>query len=106
MNMVDRLVSRTTGTGIVVGLSAGTGLLFGAALALASGEPAMVVSGVVLGAATALLFHTPLRHLMVAVAQIPFSIFVLLPFFVAFWICVKPATWFALSRGWIVELAE
>lgn len=100
MTYFEKAVSRTTGFGVVTGLSIVPGLILGIVLAIASSDP----SGLVLAAAgpvSALLLKTPLHYLFGAAARIPFSIIFVGPVLLAYFVFVKPAEWFALKKQWI-----
>lgn len=103
MNYFERAVNRTTGFGIVAGLSIVPGLLLGLVWAIADGTSAPLVLALG-GPIAAALLSTPLHHLFAQAAKIPFSIIFIGPVLAAYVVFVKPAEWFALYRGWVVRV--
>lgn len=103
MTYLDRAVARTAGFGIVAACSIVPGLILGIVIAIASGEPGAIALALG-GPIACLLLQTPMRHLFVLAARIPFSIVFVGPVILAYWLFVKPAEFLAVRKGW-VEMA-
>ena len=102
MSFVENVVSRTTGFGIVAGLSIVPGLIIGIVFWISNGDPA-ALSLMIMGPISALLMG-PLHPLWLLLARIPFSFWFLMPFWLSYLILVKPAAKFAEWKGWVEEI--
>jgi hypothetical protein len=104
---MDRLFARTTGIGIVLGLSAVMGAILGAILAVADGDPGLILGGAFLALVVGLVYLTPLRAIPMGITKIhPILIIPVAPFIIIFLVTVWPASKLALAMGWIQELDD
>lgn len=103
MSMIDKMVSRTTGTGIVMGLSVVSGAVVGLIIFFLDDmkNPGMILGGALLAPIAALVFGSPLRKII----QMHWIMaWVFLPLTILYWIAVWPASKIALKKGWIEEV--
>ncbi len=104
---MDRLFARTTGVGIVLGLSVVMGAILGIIMAVASGDPGLILGGALLAPMVGLVYLTPLRAIPMGITKIhPILIIPVAPFIIIFIVTVWPASKLALAMGWIEELDE
>ena len=103
MSFFEDAANRTTGFGIVVLLWAVPGFVLGLILLISSGEP-LALCATAAGPLGALCVMTPLRFLLVKIAEIPVVGFLTLPISISYKVFANSSIWLALRKRWIVEL--